>query len=451
MAVRAKAVACVQMVLLFAALGAAAASYGPSDWKPLWLPAALLAIAVASDRLAIELRTIRVSASFSVLVLAMVLLGPSTAVAVSVAAVAVDALCNRLEPVKVLDNLSTFAVFPLAGGLLAMTLRPGSDPMAYAGIVLLVFFVTVTLNFAMIWISQAVRNRLPFLDGFRDIFIPTLPAQAGAAVLTAALAVASQRVGPVSLGVLGGLVLIFQYLLRYAKDAKERADQLAQRNRELASLHVGLISTTLKTLALRDHMTARHSAAVARYARAMAGAIGLPEREQDVIHTAALFHDVGKFIFPDHILLSDGKLSDEDFAVVRRHPVVGAELVAEIEGYGPVAEIVRSHHERIDGRGYPDAMPGPEIPLGSRIISVADVYDVITARDTYRNPVSTEEALAELRRVAGTQLDAELVEVFIELVRQRGVRFRHSTAEDFEAELAFERRVRDYAAPLQAA
>jgi putative nucleotidyltransferase with HDIG domain len=207
----------------------------------------------------------------------------------------------------------------------------------------------------------------------------------------------------------------------------------------------------LRTLALRDHMTARHSAAVARYARAMAQEIGLPESEQELIHTAALFHDIGKFIFPDSILLSKRRLTDEEYAIVRRHPEVGADVIAGIEGYDAVAKIVLHHHERPDGRGYPHGLISHEIPLGAKIIAVADTYDVITARDTYQDPRPMVEAFAELRRVSGSQLDGELVELFIRLMTERGVVFRHAEAEDFEAELAIERRVSDYANPRQAA
>ena len=109
----------------------------------------------------------------------------------------------------------------------------------------------------------------------------------------------------------------------------------------------------MQTLSMRDAMTARHSAAVARYAREVARLLGLSEREQDLIHTAGLFHDIGKFIFPDSILVADRKLTDEEWETVKLHPEQGAKLVRRIEGYGPVADIVLSHHERIDGRGYP--------------------------------------------------------------------------------------------------
>jgi putative nucleotidyltransferase with HDIG domain len=194
-------------------------------------------------------------------------------------------------------------------------------------------------------------------------------------------------------------------------------------------------------------MTARHSAAVARYAREMARELGLDEDEQDLIHTAGLLHDIGKFIFPDSILFAARKLTDEEFNIIRRHPEQGARLVERIEGYGPVAAIIRAHHERMDGKGYPRRLTAEEIPLASRMISIADTYDVMTARDSYREPVSSEEAIAELRRVSGTQLDGELVELFIGLLETRGVHFRHTDDADFEAELSFEKRVRAYAQP----
>ena len=105
--------------------------------------------------------------------------------------------------------------------------------------------------------------------------------------------------------------------------------------------------------------------------------------------------------------------------MVKLHPEQGAKLVARIEGYGPVAEIVLHHHERFDGGGYPTGIAGEQIPLGSRIIAAADTYDVMTSRDSYRRPVSSEAALAELRRVAGTQLDPQVVEAFERMILEQ--------------------------------
>jgi hypothetical protein len=119
-----------------------------------------------------------------------------------------------------------------------------------------------------------------------------------------------------------------------------------------------------------------------------------------------------------------------------------------MEGYGPVGDIILAHHERIDGKGYPRALKGDEIPALSRIISVADTYDVMTARDSYRKPVSSFEAIQELRRVSGTQLDANFVEIFIQVLAGKDVRFRHGEDADFDAELGIEKRVQEYSQPV---
>jgi putative nucleotidyltransferase with HDIG domain len=192
-------------------------------------------------------------------------------------------------------------------------------------------------------------------------------------------------------------------------------------------------------------MTARHSAAVARYARALAEAHRCSPEQQELAHTAGLLHDIGKFSFPDTILLAEQPLTDDDWRIVRRHPEEGARVVARMEAYGPVADIILGHHERWDGDGYPRGLRAEEIPLLARVLAVADAYDVMIARDSYRRPRTSSEAVTELRRVAGSQLDPALVDTFVRLLEDRGLRFRHADDADFEAELAFERRVRRYA------
>jgi HD-GYP domain-containing protein (c-di-GMP phosphodiesterase class II) len=124
------------------------------------------------------------------------------------------------------------------------------------------------------------------------------------------------------------------------------------------------------------------------------------------------------------------------------HPQQGANVVSSLEGYGPVAKIVLAHHERIDGKGYPRGLKGDEIPEMSRIISVADTYDVMTARDSYKDPVSSFEAIQELQRVAGSQLDARFVRIFVEDVLEgKDLTYRHGDDADFDVELALEERI----------
>ncbi len=207
----------------------------------------------------------------------------------------------------------------------------------------------------------------------------------------------------------------------------------------------------MQTLSMRDAMTARHSAAVARYAREVARMLGLSEREQDLIHTAALLHDIGKFIFPDSILLADRKLTDDEWETVKLHPEQGAKLVRRIEGYGPVADIIISHHERVDGKGYPHGLDWRRYSAG--------VADHLRGRHVRRDditrlvppPCESEAAIVELRRVSGSQLDPRSSNDFVEMVESGRVAFRHADEADFERELAFDRRVEDYARPRAAA
>jgi putative nucleotidyltransferase with HDIG domain len=441
------------VVLLLAACTVAIASSTAEDWEPIELVLLLLVLAIGSDVLTIDFRGIRISGSFLAIVLAMALLGPAPAIAIGVLATAVDAVLTPRPWHRTLSNFAVWATFPAAGALFVSLFVPDRTPgsenaLAFAGLVFGTFMATNLLNFVLVAGSlQAAGEGVSLRTSFRSVFVTVLPSQVATGLLTAGIAFSYQRLGVGAVGLAAVVLFVFQYLLKAGVEAYDRGEQLQQRTRELASLQMGLINTVLQTLSMRDAMTARHSAAVARYSREVARLLGLSEREQDLIHTAGLFHDIGKFIFPDSILIADRKLTDDEWETVKLHPEQGAKLVRRIEGYGPVADIVISHHERIDGRGYPYGLSGEDIPLGSRILAAADTYDVMTSRDSYRDPVSSEEALAELRRVAGTQLDPLVVETFVEMIERYGVAFRHTDETDFEKELAFETRVNDYARP----
>jgi putative nucleotidyltransferase with HDIG domain len=203
----------------------------------------------------------------------------------------------------------------------------------------------------------------------------------------------------------------------------------------------------VRTLDERDSRAARHCAAVAQFSRDIARATGMSKRDQELAHTAGLLHDIGKFVLSDRVMERGAQLQDADWRGIRRHPEIGAGLLKDIGVYGPVAEIVLAHHERIDGRGYPHGLAGDEIPAIARIVAVAEVYDTLTAPDTYRTPMTSFEALNELRRVSGTQLDPVYVEALAELLAGRGTEYRHADEADFDRELDIERRMREALAP----
>ena len=443
----------VEGLLLAAAVGGAVLTSRTEQWTPLVLVVLLFLLSLGGQRMVFTIRGQHLSAGFVAQVLAMSLLGPAPAVAIALSAALFISVGRKLPVSAWLNNLAAFAVFPLVGGLLVQALignvHDPSDPLAkgvtFAFVVFGVFMITNALNFSVIALDNRVVENRSLVGQIRELFVPLLPGQIAAGALTAVLAVAYTKLG---LSALIGAVLviaIFQYLMVALLRSEDRADQLEARSIHLASLQLGVLTTLVETLALRDRSTARHGAAVARYARALAEEVGSADAEPDLVHTAGLLHDIGKFAVPDHILHAE-ILSDEDWAVIRRHPQDGATLVGRLDGYGPVADTILYHHEHVDGSGYPAGLIGNEIPLASRIIAICSTYDTLTARETYRTPMTPRDAMTELRRVAGRQLDGELVELFITMLEREGpVTNAQGDDANFEDELAFERRARQIA------
>jgi putative nucleotidyltransferase with HDIG domain len=445
-----------EAMLLALAVGAAAWTSRTQDWHPVLLVGLLLALALVGQQLNLSIRGQNLSAAFVALVLAMSLLGPAPAVLLGLSVMILTSATRRVSPALWLNNLSTYAAFPIVGGLMVRALvgdvhnphnHQLTQSITFALVVFAVFMITNALNFALVAIDVRVTEGRPLPGQVRDLFVPLLPGQIATGALAALLAVAYTNLGlPALFGVIL-VIVIFQYLTIALLRSEDRADQLEARSMHLASLQLGVLTTLVETLALRDRVTARHAAAVARYSRALAREAGCGDAEQDLIHTAGLLHDIGKFALPDRILHAE-VLSDDDWAVIRRHPQDGATLVGRLDGYGPVADAILYHHERVDGSGYPAGLIGSEIPLASRILAICSTYDTMTARETYRSPMTPQDAMTELRKVAGRQLDAELVEQFITMLERDGpVTFAHGDDADFEAELAFERRARKIAQP----
>jgi putative nucleotidyltransferase with HDIG domain len=436
---------------MLAAVGLAVLRAPTADWDPA-LFGILLGFSVFSDLTAIETQSkLKISGSFLAIVLAIVFLGGAPAAVIGCASILVGWLRWRDDGHDLAVNLLTYMTFPLVSGIVfhvvidetGITTR---DPAFYL-LVFGTFLLALAINFSMIAADACYLERGSFLAKVRSALIPLLPSEMAAALMAVGVAYLYVQVGLAGVALFGVVLVTFQYLLGALLVSQQRAEELAVRSKQLASFQVGMLSAMLRTLDLRDQMTARHSAAVARYSRAIAQKAGYSRREEELVHIAALLHDIGKFILPDRILKANVPLTDEDWMLIKRHPQQGARVVSSLDGYGPVAEIILAHHERIDGQGYPRGLAGDDIPELARIISVADTYDVMTARDSYRTPMSSHDAILELRRVAGKQLDARFVEVFIELLEGKDVSFQHGEAADFEKELALEARIAETASP----
>jgi putative nucleotidyltransferase with HDIG domain len=441
-----------EILLLASTVIAAAWFFQPEEWSPPLLVGLLLLLALLGQWLSVEFSDGELSASLVAIVLAMGLLGPAAAAACGIAAMILTSSLRRVRPTAWLSNLTAFAVVPFAGGLMVRALAGDiHDPsnqhltqsVIFGLIVFGVFIATLALNFVLVGLEFRIREDRSLPRQARE-FLPLLPGELAAGALAAILAVAYTNLGlPVLFGSVV-VLLIFQQLTVALLRSEDRADQLEARSIQLASLQFGVLSTLMDALALRDPTTARHAASVARYAKALAIEVGCSEAEQEVIHTVGLLHDIGKFTWSDRVLRPE-RLTDEDLAIIHRHPQDGAALVGKLDGYGPVADAILYHHERVDGGGYPAGLIGSEIPLASRIVAVCSTYDRMTARDSYRSPMTPEDAIGELRKIAGRQLDAELVESFVALLEREGPTFAEDA--DFEIELAFEQRVRKIAQP----
>lgn len=196
--------------------------------------------------------------------------------------------------------------------------------------------------------------------------------------------------------------------------ALENARLYAERQRTF----VDTVTALAEAVEKRDPYTGGHLQRVVAYSLLLGHELGLDAEALEGLRLGATLHDIGKIAVPDGVLLKAGPLDDAEAAVMRRHPGDGAAIVGRIESLRPLLAIVRSHHERIDGRGYPDGLAGEAIPLPARIVAVADTFDAMTTSRPYREAMSREVAAAEIRRVAGFHLCARVVEAFERIYRR---------------------------------
>ncbi|MCF6280959.1 MAG: response regulator [Candidatus Polarisedimenticolaceae bacterium] len=182
-----------------------------------------------------------------------------------------------------------------------------------------------------------------------------------------------------------------------------------------------MISTLASAIEARDRYTADHAARLARCAVLIAEEMGVEDDYLRSIATAGLLHDIGKIGIPDHILLKQGKLTVDEYEVIKDHPEIGVNILAKMGGMERVKVIVKHHHEHYSGEGYPTGLAGEEIPLGARIIAVADAFEAMTSERPYRQPMPLDRALKEIKNSAGTQFDPDVVNAFIRVFCRHGI------------------------------
>jgi putative nucleotidyltransferase with HDIG domain len=263
-----------------------------------------------------------------------------------------------------------------------------------------------------------------FLTSMRPIMTATVPLYTP---LIALLAYAYQELAVWSVLFFFGPVFAAQRFYRLYQEERAAARQLERANLSFAAALVAALDA-------RDRYTAGHSAAVAVYARDIAERIGLTPAEQQLAHLAGLVHDVGKVGLPPGLLEKPGPLTLDERRIMEEHSSIGERILGNVEGYSEIARIVRHHHERVDGNGYPDGLQNKEIPLISKIIGVADAYNAMTSGRPYRDAMPSRVARLRLAQAVGSQFDTTIVAAFEAILAEAGETYLSGARADFAVE-----------------
>jgi putative nucleotidyltransferase with HDIG domain len=252
------------------------------------------------------------------------------------------------------------------------------------------------------------------------------------APVVALLGIAYVEVSPWTLPLFLAPTLAAQRLFALYQQQRHLAEDLARVNTRLEQANLSFATALVATLDARDRYTAGHSAAVAIYARDIANRMGLTEEQQQLAHLCGLVHDIGKIGLPAGLLEKPGALTLDERRDMQRHSVIGERILANVATYIEIAAVVRHHHERVDGEGYPDGLVGDEIPLLSRIIAVADAYNAMTSDRPYRDAMPSRVARLRLAQAVESQFDTSVVAAFEALLAGADESYRLAQARGFE-------------------
>ncbi len=397
------------MVVLCAALLAAFAGAHFQSQHWLFFGGYLLAVLLSSGMKVCLLGSdSTMSANFPILLLAVVQLSPLQVM--GLAAISVFAQCKfRVQKLFSLVQIG----FNIANAVNAVAacsftyaglthLHLAAAPALASGAIAYFFVTTVPTALIIAWTSE--KAALPLWRGNFAWFLPFY-------LVGAALAMLAFFLGT-HYGLATALLeLPAAYTIYRAYNAQiDRIRDREQHQAEMEALHVRTIESLAMAIEAKDHDTHDHLLRVRVYVTELGNALQLSEAEMRAVKTAALLHDIGKLAVPERILNKPGKLTPEEFEVMKIHPVVGADILERVRFPYPVVPIVRAHHEWWNGMGYPDGLSGEAIPIGARILTAVDSFDAMASDRSYRRAMPLPEAMAVIRKLSGTQFDPRVVD-----------------------------------------
>jgi hypothetical protein len=403
--------------------------YGYSISAPYWILVVLTGVAILAERQPVRVAAnLEMTVSLLPMLFAAVVYGPLDAMFVGAAGLILDfrrphirwliwtslrAAAGGLAGAAAMAVTSqeSFGLF-VAGAGLAVVIQAGVD--ASAGSI-------------VIWLRGSGSAR-EFLRSMWRLSLATIPLYTSMLVV---LAYAYREVSAWTVVLFFGPAFAAHRFYRLYREEQEGAERLKNANARLEHANLSFATALVATLDARDRYTAGHSAAVAIYARDIAARMGLSEDIQQLAHVAGLVHDVGKVGLPAGLLEKAGPLTLEERRHMEEHSAIGERILANVDDYAEIASIVRHHHERVDGRGYPDGLEKDEIPLISRIIAVADAYNAMTSDRPYRDAMPSRVARLRLAQAVESQFDTTVVAAFEAILAGTGEDYRLGIAADF--------------------
>jgi putative nucleotidyltransferase with HDIG domain len=379
--------------------------------------AVLAVLALGAERESIRLTPeIEVSVGSILCVFAAVVLGPLAGVVVGVTGLLVDLPRRDVEqPLLRWFNLTGGRVLAVGtAGLVAQAVHDKAQGGFWGlfAAVAAAFLVETIIDVTVIPIAPAIRKSLRWRDTVASVGPAVLASVPFQASMVGILAYVYTTVSPWSVALFALPAIAAQRLLLLYRNQRETSDALGHANARLAKANLSFATALVATLDARDRYTAGHSAAVAIYARDIAARMGLSEDAQELVQLCGLVHDVGKIGLPAGLLEKPGALTLDERRQMEKHSVIGERILGNVEDYGEIAAIVRHHHERVDGLGYPDNLVGDEIPLLARIIAVADSYNAMTSDRPYRDAMPSRVARLRLAQAVESQFDTSVVAAF---------------------------------------